>query len=70
MNVSARDAFTLYQGLSLTHVAPAVESEIERGMLALLQQMPDQSTRLSQLTRSNERSAFDGGAATVPCCSP
>lgn len=55
-----------YRELSFAHVPPERETELGRDLLGLLQQMPDRATQLAQLSKSKERSAFDGGAATVP----
>jgi hypothetical protein len=58
--------FEQHRELLFTHTSPDVERELGRDLLALLQQMPDRSTQLAQLNESNERSTFNGGAATVP----
>jgi hypothetical protein len=54
-----------HQELFFNHAPPDVETELRCDLLALLQEMPDRSTQLAQLSKSTERSAFDGGAATV-----
>jgi hypothetical protein len=55
-----------YRELSFARTSPALEDELGRDLIALLQQMPDRAEQLARLNRSNERSAFDGGVATVP----
>lgn len=55
-----------YRELSAARASPAAENQLGRDLFALLQQMPDRSAQLARLNTPTERSAFDGGAATVP----
>src|SRR5882762_5032371 len=48
-----------YRELSFAPASPALESELARDLLELLQQMPNRAAQLAHLSRSGHRWAFD-----------